>query len=113
MMTEPIRQIKRCYRQVDRAYQRGFNKLLFSCRHMSELTSQSLERPLSRREKVTRRLHMLLCAWCRRYDRQIRFLHRNFTTFASQFPERGEESLSQEARQRILQNVTDRHKDGS
>lgn len=41
---------------------------------MVPLMSESLERRLSIREWLGLRLHLLVCAWCARYLRQIKFL---------------------------------------
>lgn len=51
-------------------------KVLLSCRHTSLLLSQREERPLSRRERLALRLHLLICVYCRRYARQLRRLRR-------------------------------------
>jgi hypothetical protein len=49
---------------------------------MVRLMSESSERRLLLRESITLRLHLLVCAWCTRYLKQIAFLqsllrHRN------------------------------------
>jgi hypothetical protein len=36
--------------------------------------SESLDRPLGVREQLQLRLHLLVCAWCARYLKQIKFL---------------------------------------
>jgi len=41
---------------------------------MVPLMSESLERRLSIRERLVLRLHLLVCAWCARYLKQIKFL---------------------------------------
>jgi len=76
-----------------------------NCAEMSRLASQSLERrlPLSARVKV--RLHFLICVWCKRYFKQLKFLHDSaphFHEHAETLPNRG---LSAEARQRIVQRL--------
>ena len=43
---------------------------------MVPLMSQSLERPLSVRERCGLRLHLLVCAWCARYLVQLRLIRR-------------------------------------
>lgn len=76
-----------------------------NCAEMSRLASQSLEQrlPLSTRFKM--RLHYLICVWCKRYSRQLKFLHDavpHFHEHAETLPNRG---LSAEARQRIVQRL--------
>ena len=41
------------------------------CRAMTELASESLDRDLGRVERIALRSHLLYCAPCRRYLRQI------------------------------------------
>ncbi|MBL9135170.1 MAG: hypothetical protein JNK85_04850 [Verrucomicrobiales bacterium] len=45
-----------------------------SCREMARLSSASLERALTPRERLLRLAHFLACDWCLRYARQLRFL---------------------------------------
>jgi hypothetical protein len=44
------------------------------CQGMARLASESLDRDLVLRERVALRLHLLYCAACRRYERQLRLL---------------------------------------
>lgn len=41
------------------------------CKIMLPLFSESFERPLTRREKITTKLHLFTCEACRRYVAQI------------------------------------------
>ena len=47
---------------------------MISCKEASRLASQQLERPLTLGERVRFRLHLAICAGCRRMERQFRFL---------------------------------------
>ena len=74
-----------------------------NCADMSRLASRSLEQPMSLRIRFKMRLHYLICVWCKRYFKQLKFLHvaaPNFEDYAGTLPGRG---LSVDARQRILQ----------
>ena len=98
--------LKRIYGRIDKAYKRGYNKALFSCRHMSHLSSEAMDRELTFRETWTRRIHFMMCTWCRRYDKQLRFLQRNIRHYAQHFPERdASDPLSTERRERILKKI--------
>lgn len=46
-----------------------------TCREVTRLQSLVLDGHLSGRERLGVNLHLLLCRWCRRYGRQLRFLH--------------------------------------
>lgn len=75
------------------------------CTEILRLASQSLEQPLSFRTRVKMRLHFLICVWCERYDKQLKFLHRACSHSSHQdetLPGRG---LSVEARQRIVHRL--------
>ena len=76
-----------------------------NCAEMSRLASRSLEQPLSMRTRLKMRLHYLICAWCKRYFKQLTFLHEaapHFDEHAGILPNRG---LSAEARRRIVQRL--------
>lgn len=51
-------------------------KALNSCRQASRLITVRQDRPLSVLERVSLRVHLTLCASCRRFARQIIFLDR-------------------------------------
>jgi hypothetical protein len=70
--------------------------------------SESLERRLSLREWLGVRLHLLACAWCARYLKQIRFVrsllrgHRATTELVP--------SLATDARARITRALQNRER---
>ena len=47
---------------------------MMSCKEATHLMSEDLERPLSRRERVALRLHLMMCSGCRNFRVQIGFL---------------------------------------
>ena len=71
-----------------------------SCKQASLLASQALDRRLGWRERLTLRLHWLVCDACTRFKRQTEFLR----TAVRGIPEIGDDhlgELSNEARERI------------
>jgi anti-sigma factor RsiW len=75
------------------------------CREFARLTSEALDRPLSRPEKCALQIHLLSCVACRRYARQVRFLRDALQRLSHRLdhddsPLPGPD-LPQEARQRI------------
>src|SRR5262245_528405 len=62
------------YSNLRRIVRRWLLRSLQPCRNIVPLMSESLERRLSVREWLGLRLHLLVCAWCARYLRQIKFL---------------------------------------
>ena len=48
---------------------------MLSCEDVSLLISQTHDRPLSSREQWKIRLHVAMCRYCTRFQRQLRVLH--------------------------------------
>lgn len=49
-------------------------KNTMTCKELSRLASQQLDRPLPLLTRLRMRLHFLICAWCRRYMKQVRLV---------------------------------------
>jgi hypothetical protein len=49
-------------------------KLMMSCREVTRLVSQGLDRRLGFGERVALRVHFALCKGCSNFDRQMHFL---------------------------------------
>jgi hypothetical protein len=79
-----------------------------TCRYMVSLMSESLERPLSIRERVVLKLHLLVCAWCLWYlddlKRMRQILRSDSTETAVELS--NTISLSAEARERIKRRLS-------
>ena len=77
------------------------------CKQMTEWASQSMERPLSLRQRLLMRLHFLVCVWCERYVRQLRLIRVVLRKSARAHPpERpSSRSLSPDARERLKETV--------
>jgi len=73
-----------------------------NCVEMSRLASQRLEQPLPLALRLKMRLHFLICVWCKRYFKQLEFLHRStpcLDEHLAAFPQHG---LTPEAKVRIV-----------
>jgi hypothetical protein len=75
------------------------------CTEILRLASQSLEQPLSLRTRLKMRLHFLICVWCERYVKQLRFLHHAGSHLGHQDETLPGHGLSAEARERIVQHL--------
>ncbi len=79
------------------------------CRQITVLMSESMERPLTLRERVTLRLHLWVCIWCVWYLEQLHVLRRAVGARAVQTAAAADDeissaiTLSTEARERIKQ----------
>ena len=69
--------------------------LIINCKENSQLVTQSLDRPLSLKDRVAMRIHLFVCVNCARFVRQMNlireWLHK----------EEAEGALSEQARSRI------------
>lgn len=75
------------------------------CTEILRLASQSFEKPLSFRTRLKMRLHFLICVWCERYDKQLKFLHHAGAHSDHQLEILPGHGLSAEARERIVQHL--------
>lgn len=79
------------------------------CKQTVEVISQSMERPLSMRERVLLKIHLWVCAWCQWYMEHLKLMGDTLKT--PQFEKAVLEStdgptLSPEARERIKRNLS-------
>jgi hypothetical protein len=81
---------------------RAFNP---TCRDASRLQSEALETNLCFSKRIGLRLHLMICKWCRRYGKQIRFLRQAAHEHPENLSEAVPQQLSMEARERIKQRL--------
>lgn len=74
-----------------------------TCKDVSKLATQAMDRPLSLREKLVMRLHLAVCQACRRFVRHVRFLRRASCRAGEDLPVKA--TLSREARERMKQQL--------
>ena len=74
---------------------------------MVPVMSESLERQLGLVERTKLRLHLLVCAWCARYLKQIKLLRQLLSQHESTGPDDNAESLklTDETRRRISESL--------
>ena len=44
---------------------------MLTCKQASQFISASLDRPLSLRERLALKLHLLICKYCKRFSQQV------------------------------------------
>jgi hypothetical protein len=78
---------------------------MISCKRAAELTSWSLDTPLSRWQRLAWGLHLCLCNMCRRYRRQSAVLQRagRLAGLGDWVTATAAASLSEAVRERIKQ----------
>ena len=72
-----------------------------TCKEVVGLMSQSMERPLTLRERVLLKLHLWVCVWCVWYLEQLRLMREALRARAATTGGHPGASLSTEARERI------------
>jgi len=83
----------------------GFRTLMPTCRQVTRLQSDALDRDLSLPKRFGLRLHLLLCQWCRRYGKQVRFLRRAAREHPEQLNQAAPQTLSPATRERLKRSL--------
>ena len=78
---------------------------MLSCKQTSLLVSQSLDRPLTWRERWAVRVHLLICVYCRRFTQQLKLIRRYMERWQQQVAESEDIQLSLAAKERITQQL--------
>jgi hypothetical protein len=78
---------------------------MLSCREVTRLVSESLDRELSLRQRVSTKMHLMMCRLCSRYNKQLAGLREAFRLHAMREEDTDiyPASLSSKARERIKQ----------
>jgi hypothetical protein len=82
-----------------------FRTFLPNCRDAARLQSEALDAKLSLPKRFGLQLHLLVCKWCRRYGKQLRFLRHAAPEHCDQITDAVPQKLSDEARERIKQRL--------
>lgn len=75
------------------------------CTEMSRLSSLAFEQPPAFTLRLKLWLHHLICVWCRRYERQLKFLRRAVQEHPEQMNAASPHTLSPAARERLKQSL--------
>ena len=75
---------------------------MLTCKEISKLVSESLDRELPLRQRMAMRLHLMMCAMCRAYEKQTHLLRNAMRTYGRQ----NNEKLPEESRQRIKKAIS-------
>lgn len=55
---------------------------MLSCKQASQFISASLDSPLTLRERIVLRLHLIICKYCKRFSQQLQTMRVAMTTLA-------------------------------
>jgi hypothetical protein len=82
-----------------------FTQLSQNCREASRAQSQAIDHVLPPAKRLGVWLHLLICKWCRRYGKQIRFLRVAAHEHHEELAEAAPQKLSREALERIKRRL--------
>lgn len=84
---------------------------MLTCKEASHLVSQNQDRPLSFNERVGLRIHLWICANCRRFERQFELMRRLLRQSAQRAEtEETDTRLPAEAHARIRQAMEEQQR---
>jgi hypothetical protein len=76
-------------------------RVMPSCRDISQLISAGMDCNLPLRKRLSIRLHVSMCKFCRRYEKQLHLLHEGVGHYADPDENEVEKSLSPEAKAKL------------
>ena len=65
---------------------------MLTCKEVTRLASEKLDRPLSLRERIEFRMHLMMCVACTRFDTQMQFMRKALSRYAHKDMPKGDES---------------------
>jgi hypothetical protein len=89
---------------------KGLRTISPNCREASRLQSEVLDHALTPLQRFGLRAHLLLCKWCRRYGKQIRFLRCAAHEHPDEVTAATPSTLSPETRERLKRAFRDEAK---
>jgi hypothetical protein len=99
------------YKKATHAIRYWLLRKLPTCKDTSAIMSQSLDRRLTLRERVTMKLHLWVCIWCVWYLEQLHIMRAAARARAAQLDDEepaSTASLSTAARARLKRRISDK-----
>ena len=93
------------------ALKKGLRTISPNCREASRLQSGALDHALTPWQRFGLRVHLILCKWCRRYGRQLRFFRQAAHEHPEQLANATPHSLAPEARERLKLSLRNHERD--
>ncbi len=81
---------------------------MLSCKDVTQLISESMDTSLTVGQRIGMRLHLLMCKFCSRYERQLLLIRETVRGIVATEGKPGElivETLSEEAKERIRKSL--------
>jgi hypothetical protein len=78
---------------------------MLNCKQTSQLISQSLDRPLTLRERFELKLHLIICKYCRQFSQHLQTLRVAINTMVSSIENNDNIKMPIDAKARILEKM--------
>ena len=75
------------------------------CRDMVRILSQSMDQPMPLTMRIRKRFHFLICCWCQRYEKQLRYIRDTASRFLEHADEASDVPFPPDAKERIKQRL--------
>ena len=76
-------------------------KLMLTCKQASQIISQSLDKPLSRSDRLKLKFHLLICKACSRFNKQLHLIKTTVSRMKLETENDDTIQLTMEAKARI------------
>lgn len=78
---------------------------MLDCKKNSQLLSQSLDRPLTLRERFRLKSHLILCRYCRRFGQQLKSISVALKSAARAVENDDKIKMPPETKKRLMQSI--------
>jgi Putative zinc-finger len=78
---------------------------MLTCKQASQFISQSLDRPLTLRERLALKLHLFICKYCKRFSQQLVSMRVALETMTKLAENDNSIEMPEESKRRIAENV--------
>ena len=82
-------------------------KITPGCPEVTRLLSQGMDKPLSLMTRVKLRIHYLMCSFCERYAKQLKYMREVAREFPEKIGETSEVKLPADAKERMKAALRD------
>lgn len=78
---------------------------MLDCKRASQLISQSLDRSLTLRERLSLKLHLFICEFCKRFSQHMQTIHVALKQMTSSIESNDSIEMPSATKSRILQSI--------
>ncbi|MCO5045609.1 MAG: hypothetical protein M9963_07095 [Kiritimatiellae bacterium] len=86
---------------MNKTFAKWIDRITPSCEKVAELASERLDRPLTFKERLSCRLHFLICYFCRRYHDQLDAMHTHLCKGGEKYGQDPQKCVCTEDKNRI------------